>query len=88
MNPDHPGSEALRAAVTAGQTPRVLELLRSGVPIVVDADGQTALHLAASVGNFALVDALIQAGCDVGIQDFVSLFLMYSIIVVLKWLGE
>ena len=73
-NPTAPdgGADSLRQAVTLGQTSRVLDLLRSGVPIVVDADGQTALHLAASVGHFSLVDALIQAGCDVGIQDFVS----------------
>ena len=29
-------------------------------------------HLAASAGHLEMVEALIQAGCDVGIQDFVS----------------
>ena len=50
----------------------MIELLKLGLPIVVDTDGQTALHLAASAGHLEMVEALIQAGCDVGIQDFVS----------------
>ena len=50
----------------------MIELLKLGLPIVVDSDGQTALHLAASAGHLEMVEALIQAGCDVGIQDFVS----------------
>ena len=62
----------LKSAIEAGETKRVLELLKLGVPIVIDQDGQTALHLAASAGSLDLVEALIQAGCDVGIQDFVS----------------
>ena len=50
----------------------MIELLKLGLPIVVDTDGQTALHLAASAGHLEMVEALVQAGCDVGIQDFVS----------------
>ncbi len=65
-------AEGLRSAIEAGQTHKVLDLLKMGVPIVVDQDGQTALHLAASAGQLEMVEALIQAGCDVGIQDFVS----------------
>ena len=61
-----------RSAIDAGRTERVIELLKLGLPIVVDSDGQTALHLAASAGHLEMVEALIQAGCDVGIQDFVS----------------
>ena len=61
-----------RSAIDAGRTERVIELLKLGLPIVVDTDGQTALHLAASAGHLEMVEALIQAGCDVGIQDFVS----------------
>ena len=61
-----------RSAIDAGLTERVIELLKLGLPIVVDSDGQTALHLAASAGHLEMVEALIQAGCDVGIQDFVS----------------
>jgi ankyrin repeat protein len=66
------GMESLRSAIDSGQTDKVLELLKMGLPIVVDGDGQTALHLAASAGHLEMVEALIQAGCDVGIQDFVS----------------
>ena len=36
-------------------------------------DGQTALHLAASAGHAETVSALILGGCDIGIQDFVSI---------------
>ena len=39
---------------------------------MLDGEGQTPLHLAAAAGNLELVDALIQAGCDVTVQDFVS----------------
>ena len=39
---------------------------------VLDQEGQTPLHIAASAGHIQLVDALIQAGCDVTVQDFVS----------------
>lgn len=52
---------------------QVLNLLDMGASIIIDQDGQTALHVAASLGHFDLVEALIQAGCDVGMQDFVSL---------------
>ncbi|XP_059083066.1 putative ankyrin repeat domain-containing protein 20A2 [Tigriopus californicus] len=62
--------EALREAIDLGQTEKVLDMLKLGVPIVIDQDGQTALHLAASAGHYEMVEALIQAGCDVGIQDF------------------
>ncbi len=65
-------SEALLAAVESGDTFRVLDLLQSGVPMLLDSDGQTALHLAAARGRTDMVEALIQAGCDVGVQDFVS----------------
>lgn len=67
-------AENLRAALEAGDVNRVLHLLKMGAPIVVDAggDGQTALHIAAASGNLDMVEALIQAGCDVGMQDFVS----------------
>ena len=40
--------------------------------VVLDQEGQTPLHIAASAGHIQLVDALIQAGCDVTVQDFVS----------------
>ena len=52
----------------------MIELLKRGAPSVLDGEGQTPLHLAAASGNLDLVDALIQAGCDVTVQDFVSLF--------------
>ena len=51
----------------------MIELLKRGAPSVLDGEGQTPLHLAAASGNLDLVDALIQAGCDVTVQDFVSL---------------
>ncbi len=53
----------------------VLDLLQSGrAPMVITdpESGQTALHLAAAMGHKDMVEALIQAGCDVTIQDFVS----------------
>jgi ankyrin repeat protein len=66
------GSESLRDAVLRGDADRAVALLRSGVSLVVDADGQTALHLAAAAGHIDTVEALIQIGCDVAAQDFVS----------------
>ena len=44
--------------------------------VVLDQEGQTPLHIAASAGHIQLVDALIQAGCDVTVQDFVSFFII------------
>ena len=64
--------EALREAVEACHPARVIELLKMGAPSVLDSEGQTPLHLAAANGHLQLVDALIQAGCDVTVQDFVS----------------
>ena len=50
--------------------------------VVLDQEGQTPLHIAASAGHIQLVDALIQAGCDVTVQDFVSsIFFNIKIIV-------
>ena len=37
-------------------------------------EGQTALHQAASAGHGETVAALILGGCDIGIQDFVSIY--------------
>ncbi len=68
-------SEALRMAVEQGHVERVVDLLKRGAPSVLDQEGQTPLHVAASAGHSQLVDALIQAGCDVTVQDFVSQFL-------------
>ena len=51
----------------------MIDLLKSGAPSVLDAEGQTPLHLAAASGHLSLVEALLQAGCDVSVQDFVSL---------------
>ena len=45
--------------------------------VVLDQEGQTPLHIAASAGHIQLVDALIQAGCDVTVQDFVSSIFYY-----------
>ena len=50
----------------------MIDLLKSGAPSVLDAEGQTPLHLAAASGHLSLVEALLQAGCDVSVQDFVS----------------
>ena len=50
----------------------MIDLLKSGAPSVLDAEGQTPLHLAAASGRLSLVEALLQAGCDVSVQDFVS----------------
>ena len=77
MNGQHPQndmSEALRQAVERGHIDRVVDLLKRGAPSVLDQEGQTPLHIAASAGHIQLVDALIQAGCDVTVQDFVSDF--------------
>ena len=49
--------------------------------VVLDQEGQTPLHIAASAGHIQLVDALIQAGCDVTVQDFVSsIFLILQLL--------
>ena len=48
--------------------------------VVLDQEGQTPLHIAASAGHIQLVDALIQAGCDVTVQDFVSSNLHFIIL--------
>ena len=46
----------------------------SSLPILTrnSQDGQTALHQAASGGHGETVAALILAGCDISLQDFVS----------------
>ncbi len=66
-------SAALRAAVCANDAAAVLDLLQGGAaPLVAEAEtGATALHLAAARGHAETVEALIQAGCDVGVQDYV-----------------
>ncbi len=71
----------LRSLAESGDAPGVLDLLQSGcAPLVADPEtGQTALHLAAGRGHSHLVEALIQAGCDVGVQDFVSGFFIKKI---------
>jgi len=60
----------LREASASGQTSVVLQLLEEGAPFVVDSDGQTALHQAASAGHCDTVAALVLGGCDVSVQDF------------------
>ena len=67
-------SSALRAAVSADDASAVLDLLQAGAaPLVAEPEtGATALHLAAAGGRRNTVEALIQAGCDVGVQDYVS----------------
>jgi ankyrin repeat protein len=67
-------AEAVRQAVERCQIDRVIDLLKGGAPSVLDAEGQTPLHLAAAAGHLSLVEALLQAGCDVSVQDFVSIF--------------
>merc|ERR1719376_1620436 len=60
----------LREAASQGDTSLVLTLLEDGAPFVVDSDGQTALHQAASAGHGETVSALVLGGCDVSVQDF------------------
>jgi len=60
----------LRDASAQGKTSIVLQLLEEGAPFVVDSDGQTALHQAASAGHGDTVAALVLGGCDVSVQDF------------------
>jgi len=60
----------LRDASASGNTSIVLQLLEEGAPFVVDSDGQTALHQAASAGHCDTVAALVLGGCDVSVQDF------------------
>ncbi len=54
----------------------MIDLLKNGAPSVLDSEGQTPLHLAAAAGHLSLVEALLQAGCDVSVQDFVSVLLL------------
>jgi len=60
----------LREAAASGKTSLVLQLLEDGAPFIVDSDGQTALHQAATAGHVDTVAALVQGGCDVAVQDF------------------
>ena len=63
-------AERLRKVAASGRTQLCIQLLEAGAPFIVDSDGQTALHLAASAGHAETVSALILGGCDIGIQDF------------------
>jgi len=62
--------EELRDLAQSGQTQELLGLLEDGAPFVVDMDGQTLLHIAATAGRFETVEALLDRGCDANVQDF------------------
>jgi len=62
--------EELRDLAQSGHTQELLELLEDGAPFVVDMDGQTVLHIAATSGHFKTVEALLDRGCDANVQDF------------------
>ncbi len=56
-------------AVRAGDVARAAALARGGAAREADADGATALMLAANLGNLAMVEALVAAGADVNAAD-------------------
>jgi len=62
--------EELKELATGGRTKDLLHLLEEGAPFVVDMDGQTVLHVAASAGRLETVEALLDRGCDSNVQDF------------------
>ncbi|KAH7938433.1 hypothetical protein HPB49_023466 [Dermacentor silvarum] len=72
--PDHVPTlaERLYQAAVAGQTDTVVELCRIGARIEADAEGRTALHMAAANGYVDTARALILAGAKVNALDAVS----------------
>ncbi|KAL3246311.1 hypothetical protein MRX96_057745 [Rhipicephalus microplus] len=69
--PDHVPTlaERLYQAAVAGQTDTVVELCRIGARIEADAEGRTALHMAAANGYVDTARALILAGAKVNALD-------------------
>jgi ankyrin repeat protein len=60
----------LQSAAQAGDLQQVQDFLSSGVDAnAVDAEGNTALHLAAFNGHMDVVKALLAAGADANAQD-------------------
>jgi ankyrin repeat protein len=60
----------LQSAAQAGDLQRVQDLLDGGAAVNgVDAEGNTALHLAAFNGHLDVVKALLAAGADANAQD-------------------
>ncbi|XP_076373947.1 uncharacterized protein LOC143258616 [Tachypleus tridentatus] len=62
-------SERLRQAAVAGQADKVQELFKLGAKIETDAEGRTALHLAAANGYVDTVKTLLQCGAKVNAVD-------------------
>merc|ERR1719282_540862 len=62
--------QQLQHFALSGETSKLIKLLEDGAPFVVDMDGQTVLHLAASSGHLGTVEALLDRGCDANVQDF------------------
>jgi len=63
-------SATLQSAAQAGDLQRVQDLLDGGAAVNgVDAEGNTALHLAAFNGHLDVVKALLAAGADANAQD-------------------
>ncbi len=63
-------SATLQSAAQAGDLQQVQDLLAAGASVNgVDAEGNTALHLAAFNGHEEVVKALLAAGADANAQD-------------------
>ncbi|XP_077538523.1 uncharacterized protein LOC144151367 [Haemaphysalis longicornis] len=62
-------AEKLYAAAVAGHTDTVVELCRLGARVEADAEGRTALHMAAANGYVDTARALILAGAKVNALD-------------------
>ncbi|CAH1225902.1 ANKRD6 [Branchiostoma lanceolatum] len=62
-------AEQLFYAVAKGQTDRVVELIQAGARLFLDKHGHTVLHVAAHRGFTNTLKVLLQAGCELDIQD-------------------
>uniref|UniRef100_A0A8C1KLG3 Ankyrin repeat domain 6 n=1 Tax=Cyprinus carpio TaxID=7962 RepID=A0A8C1KLG3_CYPCA len=66
-------SERLLIASHKGQADHVVQLINKGAKVAITKNGRTPLHLAAYKGHIVVVRILLAAGCDLDIQDDVSI---------------
>jgi ankyrin repeat protein len=64
--------ESIKAALEHSNNPKAIELLVQRLPDVnqaLDAKGNTALHLAASIGSRLVIESLLSFGCDIQLRN-------------------